>query len=132
MITITSNFIIDDKREIYNIDIINNGNEIIIKSLGFVCPQFYFLKTKNDFILTTKAKKYSCFYPKINIAHSIWEINETKIKMLNCGDIELPYQIINNYKEIRITKTGEIKVEKNDFSKLYDIIFLMHFKLILS
>lgn len=127
MITITSdNFKVEnDNKLICNLEFIQNKNEIIINNSHFVCPQFYFTKTKDGFILSTEHKlklnNKNVFSPVLNIKHSMWGINNNFCKMLNANDIELPYKVVTNYSQIRITKNGELSIKENDYSKLYSI-----------
>ena len=78
MITIkSSDFLIhNDCKEIYNIDISRSDNEIVIKNSHLVCPQFYFKKKGNNFILSTdfKIKEIrTVFDPILNIKRNSME-----------------------------------------------------------
>ncbi len=127
MITITSdNFTVqNDNKEIYDLEFIENKNEIVINNSHFVCPQFYFQKTKDGFILSTEHKLKlngkNVFSPVLDIKHSMWGVNGKYQKMLNAKEPELPYKVITNYSQIKITKNGELTIKKNDYSRLYSV-----------
>ena len=127
MITITSdNFKIQKTDEIIcDLSFEEKQNEIIIKNSHLVCPQFCFHKDENGFILSTnhklKIKGEYVFSPVLDIKHSMWGVNGNYQKMLNAKEPELPYKVITNYSEIKITQNGELSVKKNDYSRLYSV-----------
>lgn len=141
MITIkSSDFLIhNDLKDIYDLDIYRNDNEIVIKNSHLVCPQFYFKKEGNSFIVSTDFKVKGIktvfdpilnikrnstervFTPPLNIKHSMWGIDGKFQKMLNIETPELPYKVINNWSEIRINRSGELEVKPNVYSRLYSV-----------
>ena len=127
MITInSSNFLIhNDNKDIFDIDIYKSGRTITIKNTHLVCPQFYFIKNKDGFILSTEHKLKingkKIFEPVLNIKHSMWGINDKFTKMLNAIEPELPYKVITNWSEIVLTDRGELSVKPNDYSRLYSV-----------
>lgn len=127
MITINSSdfLICNDGKDIFDIDIYRTDRAITIKNTHLVCPQFYFIKNKDGFILSTEHKLKingkKIFEPVLNIKHSMWGVEENFQKMLNSEKPELPYKIIDNWSEICISKNGELTVKENDLSKLYSV-----------
>ena len=127
MITInSSDFLIhNDNKDIFDIDIYKSDRAITIKNTHLVCPQFYFIKNKDGFILSTEHKLKingkKIFEPVLNIKHSMWGIDDKFTKMLNATEPELPYKIIDNWSEICISKNGELTIKENDLSKLYSV-----------
>ena len=127
MITINSSdfLIYNDSKDIFDIDIYRTDKAITIKNTHLVCPQFYFIKNKDGFVLSTdhklKENGRNVFSPVLNIKHSIWGIKGNFQKMLNSEKPELPYKIIDNWSEICISKNGELTVKENDLSKLYSV-----------
>lgn len=127
MITITSdNFTVqNDNKLICDLQFLKTKDSIIIKNSHFVCPQFYFYKAGNNFVLSTEHKLKingrNIFSPVLDIKHSMWGINGNYQKMLNSKEPELPYKVITNYSQIKITRTGELTVKENDYSELYSI-----------
>ena len=127
MITINSSdfLIYNDSKDIFDIDIYRNDKAITIKNTHLVCPQFYFIKNKDGFILSTdhklKINGKKIFEPVLNIKHSMWGIDDKFTKMLNSEKPELPYKVMDNWAEICITKSGELTVKENDLSKLYSV-----------
>lgn len=127
MITINSSdfLIYNDGKDIFDIDIYRTDKAITIKNTHLVCPQFYFIKNKDGFVLSTdhklKENGRNVFSPVLNIKHSMWGVAENFQKMLNSEKSELPYKIIDNWSEICISKNGELTVKENDLSKLYSV-----------
>lgn len=127
MITINSSdfLIYNDNKDIFDIDIYKSDKTITIKNTHLVCPQFYFIKNKDGFILSTEHKLKingkKIFEPVLNIKHSMWGIEDKFTKMLNAAEPVLPYRVIDNWAEICITKSGELTVKINDLSKLYSV-----------
>lgn len=128
MINISSfNFYVE-KDDFADLEFITTPNEITIKNKHFCCPQFLFKKDdENDFVLTTNCKdRYVLDYDgreRIRLRHSEWEVKGKRVKTLDMDEniFDFPYQVINNYKEIKITRDGKLTVTPQDFSKLHSV-----------
>lgn len=136
-ITITNKkFFAEEKGSfIHSIVFSQAENEIQIKNTHLVCPQFFFARTHDgSFILSTdhkhKEKGNRVFQPVIDIKHSMWGVNGTYTKMLSAQLPWLPYKVINNWSEIRLSRSGEIEVKPNDMSRLYSVPLEDSFSLI--
>lgn len=111
---------------IHSLEFSQTDNEISINNAHMVCPQFFFSRLQDgDFILSTdhkhKERGAKVFKPAIDIKHSIWGVNGIYRKMLGEDEPELPYMVINNWSEIRLSRSGEISAEKADMSRLYSV-----------
>lgn len=131
------NLIFEENDLLHDFSYKNNCNEITLENENMVMPQFYFYKLGNNFIFTNNLNKILDKYPGLpNIIknHGFINIANEKnrdfqnfsknhiVKRALYQDLDkLPYKVINNWKGIKIKKTGELKVRNFNFDKLYSV-----------
>lgn len=106
---------------------------VVIRNRHLVMPQFFYKRDADGkFMLSTDRKHRdimfqpegfarSVFRPVLDIKHSMWGVNGSYRKMLGAEEPELPYKVINNWSEIRLSRSGDIEARPNDMSRLYSV-----------
>lgn len=93
-------------------------NNYIISNEHYFSPQLYYKKTNRGFIFTNR-----CDLMDLKIGHNFWVINGEQYDTLNLNeeDLQLPFQTINNYSKIVLSKGGKLDICPTNFEGLFSI-----------